>query len=55
VRAALGDRIYLIALTGFGQAEDRRRTLEAGFNAHLVKPVDLEELTRLLAEPPSKG
>jgi CheY-like chemotaxis protein/two-component sensor histidine kinase len=51
VRAALGDRIYLIALTGFGQAEDRRRTLEAGFNTHLVKPVDLEELTRLLAEP----
>jgi CheY-like chemotaxis protein len=39
----------LIALTGWGQAEDRRRSAEAGFDAHLVKPVDLDELVRLLA------
>jgi signal transduction histidine kinase/DNA-binding response OmpR family regulator len=40
----------LIAMTGYGQAEDRRRALEAGFDAHLVKPVDPEFLTRLLAQ-----
>ncbi|EHP44120.1 signal transduction histidine kinase [Cupriavidus basilensis OR16] len=38
----------LVALTGFGQPEDKRRTLEAGFDLHLVKPADLDELTRLL-------
>jgi two-component system CheB/CheR fusion protein len=41
----------LIALTGWGQAEDRRRTAEAGFDAHLVKPVDIEALMKLLAGP----
>jgi PAS domain S-box-containing protein len=40
----------LIALTGFGQEDDRRRSAEAGFDAHVVKPVDPEELQRLLAE-----
>ena len=38
-----------IALTGYGQAEDRRRALEAGFHVHLTKPVDPERLERLLA------
>jgi signal transduction histidine kinase/ActR/RegA family two-component response regulator len=41
----------LIALTGYGQEEDKRRSHEAGFNAHLVKPVNLEELRFLLAAP----
>ena len=40
---------YLIALTGYGQEEDRRRALEAGFDAHLTKPADLDVLRRLLA------
>ncbi len=39
---------FLIALTGYGQEEDRRRALEAGFDAHLTKPADLDELKRLL-------
>jgi CheY-like chemotaxis protein len=39
----------LIALTGWGQEEDRRRCREAGFDHHLVKPVDLEALQALLA------
>ena len=38
-----------VALTGYGQAEDRARSQEAGFHAHMVKPVDLEALDRLLA------
>jgi CheY-like chemotaxis protein len=35
-----GSDLVLIALTGWGQEEDKRRTAEAGFNAHLIKPVD---------------
>ena len=38
----------LIALTGWGKDEDRRLSQEAGFNAHLVKPVDLAALEDLL-------
>ena len=41
---------FLIALTGYGQEEDRRRALEAGFDTHLTKPADLDDLRRLLAE-----
>jgi signal transduction histidine kinase/DNA-binding response OmpR family regulator len=44
-------RPRLIAMTGYGQAEDRRRALDAGFDAHLVKPVDPETLTQLLQQP----
>jgi CheY-like chemotaxis protein len=43
-------RPLLVALTGWGQDEDRRRSEEAGFDAHLVKPVDDVVLCRLLAE-----
>jgi signal transduction histidine kinase len=40
--------IKLIAHTGFGSPEDRRKTTQAGFDHHLVKPADLEELKRIL-------
>jgi PAS domain S-box-containing protein len=43
------DEIVLIAVTGWGQDEDRRRTQEAGFHAHLVKPLDPVSLEQLLA------
>ena len=43
-------RPFLIALTGWGQDEDRCRSKEAGFDAHLLKPVDERALTTLLAE-----
>ena len=49
LRAVLGHRVTLVALTGYGQSEDRRRTSEAGFDAHLVKPVDPDVLSRALA------
>ena len=39
----------LVALTGYGQDEDRQRSRDAGFDFHLVKPVDLQELVRVLA------
>jgi two-component system CheB/CheR fusion protein len=41
---------FLIALTGYGQDEDRRRALDAGFDTHLTKPADIDVLRRLLAE-----
>lgn len=40
--------VVLVALTGYGQDEDRRRAAQAGFDHHLVKPVDVGHLTRLL-------
>jgi two-component system, chemotaxis family, CheB/CheR fusion protein len=45
-----GHRLLLVALTGWGQGEDRRRSREAGFDAHMVKPVDERVLRRLLTE-----
>jgi signal transduction histidine kinase/CheY-like chemotaxis protein len=42
-------KVLLIALTGYGQDEDRRRSHEAGFNAHLVKPIELTDLQLALA------
>jgi PAS domain S-box-containing protein len=50
LRATPGlERVRLIALTGYGQEADRRRSSLAGFDHHLVKPVDLEHLRGLLA------
>jgi CheY-like chemotaxis protein len=39
-----------VAVTGWGQPEDRARTRAAGFDHHLVKPVDLQQLERILTE-----
>ncbi len=51
VRSILGDdEISLIAMTGYGQPEDRRRALQAGFDCYLVKPVDPAVLSQLLDE-----
>jgi signal transduction histidine kinase/ActR/RegA family two-component response regulator len=47
--------VLLVALTGYGQEEDRQQTQMAGFDAHFVKPVELEVLQRLLAEPRGAG
>ena len=40
--------LRLVAVTGFGLEADRQRSLDAGFQAHLVKPIDLERLHALL-------
>ncbi len=50
IRARRGGDVMLIAMTGWGQAEDRRRSKEAGFDHHLTKPVKLDELNKLLAD-----
>jgi len=44
-----GAEIVMVALTGWGQEEDKRRSAEAGFSLHLVKPVDPVQLERLMA------
>jgi CheY-like chemotaxis protein len=44
-----GHNICLCAITGWGQAEDKRRAREAGFDEHMTKPVDLGALTALIA------
>ena len=43
-----GKTAYLVALTGYGQPDDRRRAEQAGFDTHLVKPVDPDALVKLL-------
>jgi CheY-like chemotaxis protein len=48
IRAALGTSPLLIAVTGYGQAEDRRLSRDAGFDVHLVKPVAPEQLAAAL-------
>lgn len=42
--------LFMIALTGYGQERDRDQALQAGFDAHLVKPVDIHDLNRLIRE-----
>lgn len=44
-----GKRVTLVAVTGWGQQDDRRRAMEAGFDHHLTKPVEISRLMQLLA------
>lgn len=55
IRERLGGKVLLIALTGWGQESDRKRSRDAGFDHHLTKPVDVDALKRLLAAGPPKG
>lgn len=48
LRAELGESIFLVALTGYGRGEDHEAVLEAGFDVHLVKPVNIETLNDVL-------
>lgn len=50
VREALGNSLRLIALTGYGRGDDHRLVMEAGFDHHLVKPVRIEQLDRILRD-----
>jgi CheY-like chemotaxis protein len=47
-----GQQAVLVALTGWGQDTDRARSSDAGFDAHLTKPVDFAAIQRLLATMP---
>jgi CheY-like chemotaxis protein len=55
IRAALGEHVLLAAISGYGQPEDKRRAAEAGFDAHLTKPVEIGAVERLLGGAEEKG
>ena len=50
-----GAELFLVALTGWGAEEDRRRTHDGGFDSHLVKPVDMDILRKLITEMPTNA
>jgi signal transduction histidine kinase len=50
MRERLGSDVRLIAVTGYGTESDRQRAAQAGFDAHLTKPVDMDHLLRLISE-----
>ena len=49
-RESTGARRLIVAVTGYGQEVDRLKTHEAGFDLHLVKPVDMNELRAVLSQ-----
>jgi len=49
VRGQLGDSVYIVAITGYGQPEDRRLAVQAGFDMHWTKPIDVAMIERLLS------
>jgi CheY-like chemotaxis protein len=49
IRSALGSRIVLVALTGWGQEQDQQRAYASGFDYHVTKPVEPEALESLIA------
>ncbi len=53
-KQTLGSATLMIAVTGYGQSEDRQRALAAGFDEHLVKPIDLSLLADILSTPSIK-
>ena len=55
IRAAVGRAVRVVALTGWGQEQDKREAERAGFDAHLTKPADPTALDRLLAELPDQA
>ena len=55
IRAAGGSRILLVALTGYGQPEDRTRAAAAGFDLHLTKPINLDVLGEILSDVGKTG
>jgi signal transduction histidine kinase/CheY-like chemotaxis protein len=55
IRKALGDQVILVAVTGWGQDEDKRRAREAGFDHHLTKPAEPQAVERLIATVASRS
>ena len=52
IRAEKGKDVLIVAVTGWAQEEDRRRTREAGFDYHFTKPIDPTDLVRVVAAAP---
>ncbi|MFL6245607.1 MAG: ATP-binding protein [Thermoanaerobaculia bacterium] len=54
VRQMLGTDVVLVAVSGFGQPEDKRKAMEAGFDEHITKPADVTDIENLLARLPPR-
>ena len=55
VRNQLGQDVVLVAVSGFGQPEDKRRALEAGFDEHITKPADVRDIETILRRFPPRS
>jgi signal transduction histidine kinase/CheY-like chemotaxis protein len=55
VRQKLGQSVVLVAVSGFGQPEDKRRALEAGFDEHITKPADVHDIENVLRRFPPRN
>ena len=55
VRSRMGDDVVLVAVSGFGQPEDKRKAMEAGFDDHLTKPADTGDIENILARFPPRN
>jgi signal transduction histidine kinase/ActR/RegA family two-component response regulator len=54
VRQSLGTEVILVAVSGFGMPEDKRKALDAGFDEHITKPADVTDIENILARFPPK-
>lgn len=54
VRSQLGEDVVLVAVSGFGQPEDKRKSAEAGFDDHITKPADVQDIENILLRFPSR-
>ncbi|MDQ3283324.1 MAG: hybrid sensor histidine kinase/response regulator [Acidobacteriota bacterium] len=54
-RDQLGDGVVLVAVSGFGQPEDKRRALESGFDEHITKPADVKDIENVLRRFPPRN
>lgn len=54
IRSELGSDVVLIAVSGFGQPEDKRKAIDAGFDDHITKPADVHDIENLFARFPAK-
>ena len=55
IRERWGKDIFLVAITGYGMEDDYRKTEEAGFDRHIVKPYEPEDLLQIVESPQRKG
>ena len=54
VRESVGQDVVLVAVSGFGQPEDKRRAIDAGFDDHITKPADVTDIENLLSRLPPR-
>jgi signal transduction histidine kinase/ActR/RegA family two-component response regulator len=55
VRSQLGSEVVLVAVSGFGQPEDKKKAIDAGFDDHITKPADVQDIESLFARFPARN